>query len=320
MSKRTIFTRNEIVNCGDYSEIILYNRYGEEIKRTKIDNHVVSKVKDIKWGIGSGDVSHKDRRENFKLHRFLYSEFIEEIPNGSVIVHLNGDKFDNRLSNLKIMTRSESEKRTNQIYEQDYIREDGWKDLNFKDFGRKYEINEFGVIRNKFTKKVVEPHLNRFGYVRVNLYPIGNSRVGKKTSFVHRLVALTFIENTNETVFTDVNHIDGNKENNHVSNLEWCDRTHNVRHSFEIGLHDEDVKNRRERMSGQNHKLALFTNEQVKNMFVDYFVHGMTTSQLAEKYNTHVAQVGRIIRQERWKSVTDDLVIKYNIDLKRRNY
>ena len=49
MSKRTIFTRNEIVNCGDYSEIILYNRYGEEIKRTKIDNHVVSKVKDIKW-------------------------------------------------------------------------------------------------------------------------------------------------------------------------------------------------------------------------------------------------------------------------------
>ena len=46
----------------------------------------------------------------------------------------------------------------------------------------------------------------------------------------------------------------------------------------------------------------------------------MTTSQLAEKYNTHVAQVGRIIRQERWKSVTDDLVIKYNIDLKRRNY
>lgn len=58
--------------------------------------------------------------------------------------------------------------------------------------------------------------------------------VGKIKDYVHRLVALKFIPNPNN--HTDVNHIDGNKKNNVVSNLEWCDRRYNLNHAISTVL------------------------------------------------------------------------------------
>ena len=52
---------------------------------------------------------------------------------------------------------------------------------------------------------------------------------------VHRAVALAWIRNALGA--TDVNHIDGNKDNNRPSNLEWCSRSENIRHSLATGLH-----------------------------------------------------------------------------------
>ena len=64
------------------------------------------------------------------------------------------------------------------------------------------------------------------GYCQVDL--------GKKTVKVHRLVALAFIPTIEGK--TQVNHIDGNKQNNHVSNLEWCDNAENQTHAYVTGL------------------------------------------------------------------------------------
>ena len=55
-----------------------------------------------------------------------------------------------------------------------------------------------------------------------------------KNCRVNRLVAQHFLPNPDN--LPEVNHIDGNKENNHVSNLEWTDRSRNVKHSFDTGL------------------------------------------------------------------------------------
>lgn len=57
-----------------------------------------------------------------------------------------------------------------------------------------------------------------------------------KNYYVHRLVALTFVHNPDPKTLTQVNHKDGDKENNHHSNLEWVSPSQNIRHSHEEGL------------------------------------------------------------------------------------
>jgi len=77
------------------------------------------------------------------------------------------------------------------------------------------------------------------GYLFVNI-----RSEGKQFQFlVHRIVAKEFIENPNG--FNEVNHIDGNKKNNHISNLEWCSHLFNVRHSIEIGTFKISKKNKK---------------------------------------------------------------------------
>lgn len=64
-----------------------------------------------------------------------------------------------------------------------------------------------------------------------------------KNHSVHRLVAEAFIPNPSN--LSDVNHKDGNKQNNHVSNLEWCCRSANLKHALDIGLVASQCKIRR---------------------------------------------------------------------------
>ena len=107
---------------------------------------------------------------------------------------------------------------------------------DIKGYEGRYVVNEFGNIfslcdsagRKQFVEKA--QCTDKYGYKYVSLY-----RKGKmKHLTVHRAVAMAFIDNPNE--YDQVNHIDGNKENNHISNLEWCNASHNVKHSFDIGL------------------------------------------------------------------------------------
>lgn len=82
-----------------------------------------------------------------------------------------------------------------------------------------------------------------------------------KAFSVHRLVAKAFIPNPENK--PQVNHIDGNKENNHVSNLEWCTNAENGKHAFDTGLRSKEKCSR-------NAALRKLTEEQVKNILVAY--------------------------------------------------
>lgn len=102
-----------------------------------------------------------------------------------------------------------------------------WKEI--KEFN-KYEISNFGIIRNKETKNFKKQSLKENGYVRLYFYKNGITYM----RYVHRLVAEAFIPNLENK--PTVNHIDGNKTNNRVDNLEWATYKEQSIHALKKGL------------------------------------------------------------------------------------
>lgn len=101
-----------------------------------------------------------------------------------------------------------------------------------------YEVSNFGRIRNRSSGQILKPGLGGVGYFTVSLYK------NKKpvTNNIHQLVADAFLGKKSKGM--TVNHIDGNKRNNHVSNLEIIAYRDNIRHAYENGLntHNKAVK------------------------------------------------------------------------------
>lgn len=93
-----------------------------------------------------------------------------------------------------------------------------------------YEVSDEGEVRNHKTGRLIKPSLSRGGYKKVNLRSDGIATSKK----VHRLVAETFIPNIENK--STVNHIDGDKSNNVVGNLEWNTHSENNKHAFDSGL------------------------------------------------------------------------------------
>ena len=93
-----------------------------------------------------------------------------------------------------------------------------------------YEVSRSGDIRIVKSGELKIPQKMKNGYMQVLLWK------GKRAKgfLVHRIVAETFIENPRGC--SDVNHMDGNKQNNCVSNLEWCTRSENLKHAYKTHL------------------------------------------------------------------------------------
>lgn len=117
-----------------------------------------------------------------------------------------------------------------------------WKDAH--GYEGLYEVSNLGNVKsydkqiwNRFKfvlrkGRLMKTYVDRYGYVRVCLYKDGK----KTTEQVHRLVALTFIPNPDN--LPQVNHKDANKQNNNVTNLEWCTCLQNMRHAFKNVVFD----------------------------------------------------------------------------------
>lgn len=102
------------------------------------------------------------------------------------------------------------------------------------DYTGLYEVSNLGRIRSlNFNGKkgrvgILKARNNGTGYLNVVLYKNKKS----KRFYVHRIVAFVWIENDNPTVKTFVNHMDCNRQNNSMNNLEWCDRQYNNEYSL----------------------------------------------------------------------------------------
>jgi len=95
-------------------------------------------------------------------------------------------------------------------------------------FGDNYEVSNLGNVRRIGSTKNLSP-ANRSGYFGV-AFSLNNKKIFYQ---IHRLVALSFVENGDPSK-KFVNHKDGNKFNNRASNLEWVTASQNVRHSIDV--------------------------------------------------------------------------------------
>jgi protein-disulfide isomerase len=110
-------------------------------------------------------------------------------------------------------------------------------EMSLYNFNDKYSADEYGnVYFNydcKFTKvkagDKVKSFINKYGYVE---YVLSDKEKKRRHIQAHRIVACLYIDNKDNKYY--VNHIDGNKLNNHKDNLEWCTASENEKHSYQI--------------------------------------------------------------------------------------
>lgn len=93
-----------------------------------------------------------------------------------------------------------------------------------------YEVSSYGRLWSNISHRELRTYINSDGYVMAT-FPISGV---KKRRMMHRIVANAFIPNTEGK--PQINHIDANRTNNHVENLEWCTPSENTRHSFKLGI------------------------------------------------------------------------------------
>lgn len=120
-------------------------------------------------------------------------------------------------------------------------KKENWKPIN--GYEGLYEISDLGRVKSLRRKKNNKPLIfsnckNSNGYNAVNLRK--DNKIKRFT--IHRLVALNFLENNENK--PDVNHIDGNKNNNELNNLEWCTKSENQQHRRNV-LKKNNIKTKK---------------------------------------------------------------------------
>ena len=143
--------------------------------------------------------------------------------------------------------------------------------------GRPYSVPEL----------IKERQIDHKGYDRIGL----NKNGKKKRFFVHRLVLQAFNPSSDETL--EVNHIDGNKLNNNVENLEWVTSSENSIHAFENNLHNHQ---------GERNTNASITDSEAKEI-KKLKGKGLTQKEVGEMFGTTNYVVANIWNRRGWTHV-----------------
>ena len=150
-----------------------------------------------------------------------------------------------------------------------------------------YLINKDGVIIRKKDNLIIIHTYTKDKYHSVKLI---NNNGKRKTLRVHRLVALTFIDNPNN--LPEVNHKDGNKEHNFVNNLEWISSSNNQKHAY---------KNNLRKPSNVDYQ------EKDIHQICKYIVLGYSTKEIISLMNFKFTkqQINRIKRKDTWSKISN---------------
>jgi len=165
-----------------------------------------------------------------------------------------------------------------------------WKDI--KGYEGRYEASNYGAVRNAKTKQIRKPRVDSHGYLRINVPR--NDGTGKSNAIhIHTMVALAFYKKIDGK--NQVNHIDGDKKNNKVENLEWCTASENTKHAHRTGLAHV--------YHGEQNCNAKFNEDQVIWIRNKYKEGGISQQKMADLLGVAQTTIGRIIRGERYADI-----------------
>ena len=164
---------------------------------------------------------------------------------------------------------------------------DSEKWVDIKGYEGLYQVSNMGDVKRlyKNSEKLLAERVSTTGYDHKSLWK-DNKRTNFKT---HRLVALAFIENP-KGKYT-VNHIDGNKLNNNVTNLEWLSLGENLRHARDTGLWQH---------RGSNHVHAKLTEEDVYKIRDLLNKGGITMTKIGTIFGVGAGAISKIANGDRW--------------------
>ena len=182
-----------------------------------------------------------------------------------------------------------------------------WKDITFT--GGAYQVSDCGNVRRvKYglrKRRMIAPSIQYIqGYRFVNLCFNKNSKLCK----VSRLVAEAFITNTENK--PQVNHIDGNKQNDNVANLEWVTPKENIQHAWRTGLskphHTSPGPSPFKGISrgpnlltrGELNYGCKLSDKQVECIVAEYN-NGICQPELSLKYSVHQGYISRLVNKQR---------------------
>lgn len=174
--------------------------------------------------------------------------------------------------------------------------------------GRQYEVykngrifalpfsytDTYGRTRN-FEKREVFPSKTRTGYFEIN---IGGRNCERW--LLHRLVAYVWLDNSNN--YTTIDHLDGNKANNSIENLEWVSLEENVKREWEKGLVEIDLQK-----AYKNWKASSKIMPDIKLKIQKLYQEGKSQKELAEMFDVSSGQVSVIVRNAKNTSDNQEL-------------
>ena len=227
----------------------------------------------------------------YPIDMILASSFIpipKSLINKDVTVkHIDGDMSNNDLENL--------------IWIEDV---EEWRVVTYPDIRENmYAVSSFGRIKNIETNLLLKNQSDRGGYRIIWLAKIKpNTGVTKK---VHRIMAHEFIMPLPEIIenHLEVNHIDGDKNNNHLDNLELITSSENQKHAFRLGLHQS--------VRGENKINSKLSNETVEKICQYLVKYNGNISKVLAEFKSDVNVKYYLIRAIKYKHIWSFISDKY---------
>ncbi len=172
------------------------------------------------------------------------------------------------------------------------IKQEIWKTI--KDFAA-YAVSNYGQVKritkgrpsNAIVGHILAPCKGVRGYFHVRLC-VPNHK--PKILTIHKLVLEAF--DKPKPINFQCNHIDGNKTNNHICNLEWISCLDNIHHAYKIGLNQQ---------RGKTHTNAKLSEDQVCQIRKLYATGNHTLTQLGQQFNVTIQNISCIVLRKSWK-------------------